>query len=429
LEKSYFEENGVISRLEYIIKKAPISNFEFLDRVVLSKKDDTIFNVTEMHTEDAVRPKTALTRGTVDFIVSIAKVSPTETEVSFVIAFDPGIAVPKSVLEYYTIYQLRGITRLQQYFQQLRKLEELDEDDGTAIGEALYLAQGEKGKKSLLSVIDRHDSLRELTMMYEWMPKFLEAAVAIDLGLSLSSMSFGENQFNEKWALELVENHNVGLLADNLRSKLMNWGNEKLAIEAFFEGSAMAELDVQQPWFKSVIAVIAFRCVTEMTRAKWFACGRRALLSAGDVGTDFVTGSIFYLDGDTRTATMLFGIAGTSMVVQLIIVAVIHSYDWRFALKEMFWTLTGLRSGILHKRIITKEENDVRAGSNVITESMVQRGIEVAIESLTGTIVQLSALYSGSVTGGSLNLLICSLLLSCASVVSTIVGLDVRKDR
>ena len=145
-----------------------------------------------------------------------------------------------------------------------------------------------------------------------------------------------------------------------------------------------------------------------------------------DIATDFLTGSIYYLDGDVSTAAMLFGLAGASMVLQLIMVAAVHYYDWRFMLKEMVWTLTGLRSGLLHKRILTKEENDHRAGCGVITESMVQKGIEVAVESLPGTIVQLNALNSGS--EGNLYLLVGSLVISCASVVNTIVGLDVRKD-
>ena len=161
-----------------------------------------------------------------------------------------------------------------------------------------------------------------------------------------------------------------------MRSKLTNYGNEKLAVEAFFGGRAMGELEVEQPWLKSMIDAIVHRHVTEMTQAKWLKCIGKSVMSAVDVGTDISSATIYLAAGDTSTAAMLFGLTFASMACQLMLVAAIHSHDWRFMIKEMLWTLTGLRSGLLHKRILTKYEN--RGAMDVGSESVAMKGIEVS---------------------------------------------------
>jgi hypothetical protein len=68
------------------------------------------------------------------------------------------------------------------------------------------------------------------------------------------------------------------------------------------------------------------------------------------------------------------------MLMQLMMVAAIHSYDFRFMVKELLWTLTGMRCGLLHKRVLTKEES--RGNVDVIAEAVSFKGIEVACESI-----------------------------------------------
>jgi hypothetical protein len=171
--------------------------------------------------------------------------------------------------------------------------------------------------------------------------------------------------------------HNADLLAGMLRSRLTNYSNEQLAAESFFEVRAMDEFVLEQPWFRSMVGAIVHRHVTSMTWWKALACIGKSCLTAGDIGTDIVTGVIYYNEGDSATASMLFGLAGTSMFIQLMVVAAIHNSDWRVMFTEMLWTLTGLRSGLLHKRILTKEENE-GASVGVITEAFCCKSIEVS---------------------------------------------------
>ena len=78
-------------------------------------------------------------------------------------------------------------------------------------------------------------------------------------------------------------------------------------------------------------------------------------------------------------------------------------------------------------RLLTKEMRSADLTVDLITEIMGFKGVEAAIESLPGTVVQFSALISGSAGGDPVVKLI-SLLLSSALVVMTTTSLDVRKD-
>jgi hypothetical protein len=104
---------------------------------------------------------------------------------------------PSSFMNIFLNLNLFRATQIQQqYFQELRTFDELDDDDNPAIGEALYLARSKKGNESVGAVIELHKSLRELTSKYGWAPCFSEAVVAIDLGMSSSLAAFGEKHLD-----------------------------------------------------------------------------------------------------------------------------------------------------------------------------------------------------------------------------------------
>jgi hypothetical protein len=189
----------------------------------------------------------------------------------------------------------------------------------------------------------------------------------------------------------------------------------------------MDEFVFEQPWFRSMIGAVVHRHVTEMTWWKYMACFGKSMLTATDIGTDIVTGIIYYRAGETNIAAMLFGLAGTSMFIQLMVVAAVHSYDWKIMVREMLWTLTGLRSGLLHKRILTKVENE-EAWVGVLTEAFCCKSIEVSVENLPGAVIQFEALTKGGLSGNNLIVLVASFVASCGSVVNNIVNMDIRID-
>jgi hypothetical protein len=126
---------------------------------------------------------------------------------------------------------------------------------------------------------------------------------------------------------------------------------------------------------------------------------------------------------------LLIGAAGISLVLQLMIVLGVHSYDLKFMFKEILWTMSGLRSGVLHQRILTKIENNPKAGMGVISESLCCKAVEVSVESMIGAIIQFGILSSKGLSGNKFIILVGSFALSCLSVVNTIAGMDIRKDR
>lgn len=157
IEKAYLEEPNAHNRLEYLVKKvpSPFTNREFYNRCVwkVDKKDDDLSRKMlvswpeEGHEADShgrdiynIAPKVrGRTKGI--FKIKSSRFTTTEVEVELVIQIDMGggTSLPKFLMEFYNAYNLRRVTVAQQYFQQLRGLDDYDEKDGIAVGEALML--------------------------------------------------------------------------------------------------------------------------------------------------------------------------------------------------------------------------------------------------------------------------------------------------
>jgi hypothetical protein len=300
------EEKNGHNQLAYLEKvvPGPLHNRDLLVTLIWKKLGaDTYLHVTEPTLDDR-RPAIAgsLVRSHFSAIMRLKSVGEDKTDIEHLFQLDTS----KGHNSLNNLLDILGrATLIQEYFQQLRKLEDLDDDDGKAMGESLYLARSKKGEGSVSAVIERHASLRELAKKLEWLVPFLEAVVAIDLGLGLNLAMGEKKRFDETSGLDLVEMRHAKLLADVLRANLTNYGNEALAVEAFFEGIAMKEFAGNYPFFKSLINAIVHRHVTEMTKWKWAECIRKALLNASDIGSDAATGVVYWVSGDRKTALML----------------------------------------------------------------------------------------------------------------------------
>jgi len=148
LEKSVDEWINGHNTLIYTKKRSPndyIADRDFLGRVVWKKEGDGFVLVTSPE-ESEVRPITdSVVRAKYPSAMRIKRKSDKETTLEYVIRPDAGGLVPSFIFNRFMGSSLAFVTEIQQYFQDLRGLEEWDADDARAMGEALCIkTQAEK---------------------------------------------------------------------------------------------------------------------------------------------------------------------------------------------------------------------------------------------------------------------------------------------
>ena len=183
LEKSVEEQINGHNMLVYNRKRTPkiIADRDFLGRVVWKKEGEGFLLVTSPE-ESGARPITrGVVRANYPSAMRIKRNNDKETTVDYVIHPDfGGSGGFVYLMNYYTSLNLQRVTAIQECFQELRKMEDYDADDGKALGVWLMHPGGEKGKKpwqKVRGVVEKHRGLRELSVEYEWLAGILEEVV------------------------------------------------------------------------------------------------------------------------------------------------------------------------------------------------------------------------------------------------------------
>jgi len=262
---------------------------------------------------------------------------------------------------------------LQQYFQELRSLSVLDAKDGEAIGEALMVSRGKEGKESTEHVLNAHVALVELRKRYGFVEEFLVGVVDIDTMVPFNP--FGKNPFNRHTRLGAIEIHDGKKLVLVLKKYLHDSVDEVSAVRRFFaEVVSMKDLAEIYPFFQPLLERMCFRVVTTVHKGILYQCSKKIVFSLLDVGTDLGTAFVYRAAGDHSTSNTLLSIVGASMSLQLGAIALNHHKNWKVMLREMFYTLTYTRSGILHYRVLTRQEEDESAMVDHVTDAMFFKG-------------------------------------------------------
>ena len=175
IEKSYLEEPSRHSRVEYIIKKSPVSSIMRRDfcSTVIDKQMLFYSNTPTQHSSRPLNMNSVRALCTT-FVQFTKSANMKDTKITYVIQIDSGgEGVPKLISEWALAYNLRRVTFAQQYFQQARYLKEYDEKDGAAIGEVLMLKskaekEGKQGttkfqvsERTIFSIIPNRKSSRK----------------------------------------------------------------------------------------------------------------------------------------------------------------------------------------------------------------------------------------------------------------------------
>ena len=178
LEKVVDEYNDH-NQVMYIKKQvAIIDNMEFLTRAVWKAEGAGFVNVM-VPAESQKRPETkrrgnrrkssfegekSCVRAKYQSALRISQ-DGNETKLEYVIQPDAGGRVPRWVIDRYMGSNLAFVTEIQEYFQQLRTMEQYDREDGRALGLRLMYPDAKNRKKprrAAVGLVEKHWGLKEL---------------------------------------------------------------------------------------------------------------------------------------------------------------------------------------------------------------------------------------------------------------------------
>jgi len=183
LEKSVEKQANGHNMVVYQKKRSPniLSDRDFLSRVVWKKEGEGFVLVVTSEESNARRPITdGVVRGKFPNAMRIKRKNDEETTLEYVIHPDAGGHVPSFIMNRYLGSNLGRVTEIQEYFLELRKMEDYDADDGKALGVRLMHPGGEKGKKpwrKVRDVVEKHFGLKKLSIELDWLVGFLEEVV------------------------------------------------------------------------------------------------------------------------------------------------------------------------------------------------------------------------------------------------------------
>jgi hypothetical protein len=280
---------------------------------------------------------------------------------------------------------------MQQYFQQLRTLDELDASDGVAMGEALMLkmknekkiAKAQKvniAKARVDAVFANHAALSELERLHPSIKLLIAAAIknrflkGRDVRIKLDNLSAKEGKMiGEGLALALVT----------------NTAPESAIDEWVHRYAALQEIERRFVWFRPMMNTLGKRILASSRKgAQWRVCSG-ATLSTLDSFSD--TYMIFQFFRD-ENFVMAWGVSIT-IIANLALQAFIgfgqnRKMSVKYVVRELFMTALMLQPVVLAWRVATGEEKGKDLLFRPELELSLSRITELIAESLPSIILQ-----------------------------------------
>ena len=274
-------------------------------------------------------------------------------ELSYLITGHGGGSVPAWVVNFYAKKQVANVVKTQQYFLSLKTLEEFDELDWVAIGEACMLNIEKENNKEewgegdtavevrIKDLFLKNQALRELASLY---PAVVPMVVAVVTNKFRKSPDVDPPLSD----LTQADGRNIGR---GLAMPLMtNTSSEAAVDEWIHRYTSLQQLDVRYSGFRSMVKVVAARTLEESRVIKgrtYFGAG----LSMSDMVFDIIMMVELKEVGETGYAygILITVILNTSM--QLFLVYLVNrKMSWRRLLRETITTLLCLKPAIDGKK-------------------------------------------------------------------------------
>ncbi|GMI38047.1 hypothetical protein TeGR_g2496 [Tetraparma gracilis] len=394
LEKTV-DEDGEHNKLTYIKKKIPdpFSNRDFHTRSVWRKRGEGYTLVSAPELGDTHPITSDVVRGKYPSMLIISSTSNGFVKLEYVIQPEISGSVPLWLALSGMGSSLAYVTEIQDYFQALRGLEIWRYEDGEAIGEVLVTktdAEKQHGKGEtraearVRAMMEKQKGLKELGQKHEWFEALLAKVVANKLRPAGDSKA--------KLCNMSAKEANVigGALASCIAANL----TAPAAVDEWIlRYPAMGELEQEYVWFRPMMDTIAQRLLESVSWGLKMRLYTGAGLSTMDLLSDLYMIYTYATTNQRGAALSLATMVGLCLLLQLLGVLMnARKAPKKVILREMLIVLSGMKPGIDAMRVADGNEQAAHAAISPDAELVVTRGVEMAMESIPGSILQVKTL-------------------------------------
>jgi hypothetical protein len=349
------------------------------------------------------------------------------TQLNFELGSDPefefnNLSIPLTV---------RAVSKIQRYFQYLRELESLDDEDGTVIATMLldsmiaYHVPGTRLKKKVLasmavtSMLKKSVAMKVVQKRHKWFSQFL---------IKLLEFNLRPPRTVSTKLADLTGNEAVRM-ADCLASTLAGNATSESAVDEWMRSfPSMVEFDEQQVWFRSFMNKIAKRELASVVWGVKFRVYLGAFTGTSDSITDIFMIGVYISQGRFGFAYFVLGMIVLSMLMQLALVYLQHKTKPTDLAKEMALTLCFLKPATDAWKISSGKEQEPDQIIDPFMEFTVGKGIELFTEALPATVLQTYAIFTAAEAPGKIEILSLVLSIVAAGYTSSMISYDFDVD-
>jgi hypothetical protein len=256
---------------------------------------------------------------------------------------------------------VRAVSQVQRYFQHLRPLEDMDAEDGDAMGIMLIDSidafkknnssgtMSALGKLALTVMMEKNAALRGLHRDFAWFSPVLikvlenKPAPASTVGKRLEELTAADGgKIGKSMSAMLIANATAAAAVDE-------W------IRAY---PSMKEFAEKMPFFRPFMEKVAAQQLQAASFGLKFRVGLGAAFSSLDMGSDVVVVSELFAAGETGKAWAVVAMVAVNLVVQLWIVFTQKRKRPKIMAREMLLTVACLKPALDALGVVSGKEQE-----------------------------------------------------------------------
>jgi hypothetical protein len=276
---------------------------------------------------------------------------------------------------------------MQEYFSQIRPIDDCTAEDGRFIGHMLMNAANKAPKaqrsETVAAFVSRTAMLREAplaqlaTLLHSVICKKRHRLLARDVAIEdPAQLTAADAETIGDGMTAIMRGHvSPAKAADEIRAKY----------------PVLRAVARQCTWFEPMLAVIVARLM-KISMGKTLRLMLSTVLSLLDVSSDISTITVYYLNGETLTASLILACVSLSIASQMLIVWIRYRHcSAREIGKELAIVLSFLKPVVDLRRLMHGHEVD-GAPFDTATERNFIKGIETVIESFPSSVFSMATL-------------------------------------
>jgi hypothetical protein len=361
---------------------------EGMNAVLWRQEDDKTLFLVAVTAEHELRPINSAERVRIKMPLSmlISEITPCVCRVVYINQLDMGANLPAWIVNFSMLRFLSLTYKMQNYFQELRGMEEYTAEDGKAVGEIMVAKtkaektgrhKGEtKVAARVRELFKMHNGLREIGIKYE----FLQAMMVKVLENKLRPAGDVETKLCN---VSVKQGRTIGAgLAVSLASNLTA---EAAVDEWIGRCPALREMDRTEVWFRPMMDIVARRLLGEVSWGLKMRVFVGAALSMLDMASDINVIVLYWSTPDEKAyAIILLGMLAACMGLQMLMVSAQNKTKPLRLLKEILIVCSGLKPVVDAARVSGGAEYEEGHVVDPKTELVFIKCTELFAESIPG---------------------------------------------